>query len=106
MYFKRIWGIETNNEVLFDIFIKILDIPLFVKKNLRLFLQEQRIRSYLELSNFKETNWKEWMNHFHRYNLSRKMCKWRFKSVNVGKNMKYLVPEENENLTTVESDIG
>jgi hypothetical protein len=82
---RKIWGIKTNNKSYLKFLSKSWTFDLFIKNNLKIFLREHGIQSYLELSNFGEKNWKEWINHFNRYNLSPKVwCsiapqKWRFK---------------------------
>lgn len=82
---RRIWGIQTNNKSYLKYLSKSWTFNLFIKNNLKFFLREQGIMSYLELPNFREKNWKEWINNFNRYNLSPKVWysiaphKWRFK---------------------------
>jgi hypothetical protein len=102
------WGIKTNNKSYLKCLSKSWTFHLFIKNNLRIFLREQGIISYLQLSNFKEENWKEWINHFNRYNLSPKMwCsisphKWRFGVSEHWKRNKVFSAEKNENLTISE----
>lgn len=81
----KIWGIETNNKSYLKSLSKSWTFDLFIKNNFKIFLQEHGIISYLEFLNLRERNWKEWINHFNRYNLSPKIWyniapqKWRFK---------------------------
>lgn len=82
---RKIWGIKTNNKSYLKCLSKSWTFDLFIKNNFKIFLQEHGIISYLEFSNFREKNWKEWINHFNRYNLSSRVWysiapqKWRFK---------------------------
>lgn len=82
---RKIWGIKTNNKSYLKYLSKSWTFDLFIKNNFKIFLQEHGIQSYLELLNFREKNWKEWINHFNRYNLSPNVWysiapqKWRFK---------------------------
>lgn len=105
---RRMWGIKTNNKSYLKCLSKSWTFHLFIRNNLKIFLREQRIISYLQLSNFKEKNWKEWINRFNRYNLSPKMwCsispdKWRFKVSEHWKKTKVFGAEKNENLTISE----
>jgi hypothetical protein len=82
---RKIWGIKTNNKSYVKCLSKSWTFHLFIKNNFKLFLQKHGILSYWKLSNFSEKNWKEWINHFSRYNLSPKVWysispeKWRSK---------------------------
>jgi hypothetical protein len=82
---RKIWGIKTNNKSYVKCLSKSWTFHLFIKNNLKLFLQKHGILGYWKLSNFNEKNWKEWINHFNRYNLSPKVWygispeKWRSK---------------------------
>nr|YP_010033367.1 hypothetical protein ORF474 [Diplophyllum taxifolium]QOW40233.1 hypothetical protein ORF474 [Diplophyllum taxifolium] len=82
---RKIWGIKTNNKSYLKCLSKSWTFDLFIKNNFKFFLREHGIISYFELLNFREKNWKEWINHFNRYNLSPKVWyniapqKWRFK---------------------------
>src|SRR5436305_2482004 len=82
---RKIWGIKTNNKSYVKCLSKSWTFHLFIKNNLKLFLQKHGILGYWKLSKFNEKNWKEWINHFNRYNLSPKVWygispeKWRSK---------------------------
>nr|QWW93000.1 Ycf1 [Delavayella serrata] len=82
---RKIWGIKTNNKSYFKFLSKSWTFHLFIKNNFKIFLQEQGLLSYAELSNFTEGNWNEWIKQFNRYNLSPKIWysiapkKWRFR---------------------------
>lgn len=97
---RRIWGIKTNNKSYLNCLSKSWTFNLLIKNNLKIFLQKKGIITYLQLSDFGEKNWKEWIRHFNRYNLSPKVWysiaphKWRFR---VSEHWK-----KNENLNIVE----
>jgi hypothetical protein len=81
---RKIWGIETNNKSYLKCLSKSWTFDLFIKNNFKIFLQKHGILSYFKLFNFREKNWKEWINYFNRYNLSPRVWysiapqKWRF----------------------------
>nr|QWW93412.1 Ycf1 [Notoscyphus lutescens] len=85
---RKIWGMKTNDKSYLKSLLKSWTFHLFIKNNFRIFLREQGLLSYLELSNFKQDNWNGWIEHFDRYNLSPKVWysiapkKWRSKVSN------------------------
>lgn len=107
---RRIWGIETNNKPYLKCLSKSWTFHLFIKNNFKIFLQQHGIISYLELSDFREKNWKEWINHFNRYSLSPKVWyniapqKWRFKVGEHWKKNKVFSTEE-KNFFTISKQI-
>lgn len=101
---RKIWGIKTDNKSYLTSLSKSWTFQLFIKNNFKILLKEQGIISYFELSNFREKNWKEWINNFNRYNLSPKVWysispnKWRFKVSEHWKKNKIFNIAENTNL--------
>nr|QWW93327.1 Ycf1 [Hattoria yakushimensis] len=101
---RRIWGMKTNNKSYLKCLSKSWTFDLFIKNNFKIFLQEHGIISYLEFLNFREKNWKKWINYFNRYNLSPKVWysiapqKWRFKVTEHWKKNKVFGIREKENL--------
>jgi len=82
---RKIWEIKTNNKSYSKFLSESWTFNLFIKNNFKFFLREQGLLSCLEISNFTEKNWNEWIKHFNRYNLSPKVWysiapkKWRCK---------------------------
>nr|WKR35202.1 Ycf1 [Pleurozia subinflata] len=82
---KRIWKIKTSNKSYLKCLSKSWTFHSSINKILKIFLYEQGVISYRELSNFQKKNWNEWLKDFNRYNLSPKIWygikpqQWRFK---------------------------
>lgn len=82
---KKIWEIKTNNKSYLKYLSKSWTSNLFLKNNFKIFLHEEGIVSYINLVKFKEKNWKLWLKHLNRYNLSPEVWngitpeQWRFK---------------------------
>nr|QWW92081.1 Ycf1 [Lejeunea sp. 17-8794] len=100
---KKIWEIKTNNKSYLKYLSKSWTSYLFLKNNFKIFLHEEGIVGYISLVKFKEKNWKLWLKHLNRYNLSPKVWneitpeQWRFKVSQHWKIKRELVITKNEN---------
>ena len=101
--FKKIWEIKTNNKSYLKYLSKSWTSYLFLKNSFKIFLHEEGIVGYINLVKFKEKNWKLWLKHINRYNLSPEVWnaitpqQWRFKVSEHWKIKRELVFTKNEN---------
>nr|YP_009922720.1 hypothetical protein [Wiesnerella denudata]QNA49823.1 hypothetical protein [Wiesnerella denudata] len=70
--FQKVWEIKTKNKSYLKCLLKYWTSHLCIKKNVQSFLFNQGIIDSIKLQNFKESNWKEWLKYFNRYNFSSK----------------------------------
>nr|QWW92407.1 Ycf1 [Ptychanthus striatus] len=100
---RRLWEIKTNNKSYLRYLSKSWTSHLFLKNNFKIFLHEQGIVGCINLVKFQEKNWKLWLKHFNRYNLSPEVWngiapkQWRFKVSEHWKIKQELVFNNNEN---------
>nr|QWW92486.1 Ycf1 [Lopholejeunea zollingeri] len=100
---KRLWEIKTNNKSYLRYLSKSWTSHLFLKNNFKIFLHEQGIVGCINLVKFQEKNWKLWLKHFNRYNLSPEVWdgiapeQWRFKVSEHWKIKQELVLNNNAN---------
>lgn len=103
---RKIWEIKTNNKSYLRYLSKSWTSHLFLKNNFKIFLHEEGIVGYINLVKFQEKNWKLWIKHLNRYNLSPEIWneitpkQWRFK---VGEHwkIKQNLVTKNENINFI-----
>lgn len=68
--FHKVWQKGTINKYNFKSLLKNWTSNLIIRKTIKNFLKKEGIFSLIELKNFKENNWKKWLQNFNSYNIS------------------------------------
>lgn len=69
---QKVWEIKTKNKSYLKCLLKYWTSHLSIKKKFQSFLANQGMIGSFKLDQFKEENWKEWINFFNRYSFSSK----------------------------------